>query len=303
MNKIVLRESVSTTPVKTDKGWLVAVAVPGEGSSGTYSPEVLREYASKMLPQGAQAFLNHGEDRDPRDMIGIYPEGGYWSEENQRVEARLEVFSHWKEFVEEVGPHCGISLYAMGEIDKDGNVTKFIEDRYNGADLVARPGLIGSGLVGKLYESARSGHSDMPRAESSAQEGKDKEKMEEQIKALTAVVTDLAASVGSLVEQRNAEDAERAQAKADETAVTETVEKALANRDALEAAKDELLESQYNALKDKVLDENFEAALTEAKAFTAEARKEAEKKLTENATASGRIVNGEVVTKFGAFNG
>jgi hypothetical protein len=43
----------------------------------------------------------------------------------------------------------------MGETDKDGNVVALLPDRMNGVDLVSYPGLVGSGLVEKLYESAQ----------------------------------------------------------------------------------------------------------------------------------------------------
>src|SRR5690606_22263815 len=151
-NTLHLKESTAEAPVKKGKRWRVIVARPGKGSSGTYSEELFRRDAHKIIAPGAQSFINHDSTRNPKDMIGIFPEAAYFDENEKAVVAELEVFSHWEKFVDEVGPHCGISLYALGEADEDGNVTAIVEDRLNGADLVSRPGLVGSGLAEKLYE-------------------------------------------------------------------------------------------------------------------------------------------------------
>src|SRR5690606_28787043 len=111
--------------------WRVIVAKPGVGSSGTYSEDLFKRDAEKIVPAGGQMFINHDDSRNPKDMLGTYPEGSYWDSEENAVVAEAEIFSHWKEFVEEVGPHCGVSLYAMGEADEEGNVTAIIEDRLN----------------------------------------------------------------------------------------------------------------------------------------------------------------------------
>src|SRR5690606_37381678 len=108
-----------------------------------------------------------------------------------------EVLSHWKDIVEEVGPNCGISLYAMGEQDGDGNVIAIHEDRLNGADLVARPGLVGSGLAEKLYESAKA--ADLSNG--SAPAGADQKEGESNMDELKALLENLSAQVTSLEEK------------------------------------------------------------------------------------------------------
>lgn len=217
---IQLRESTAEAPVKAGKRWRVIVARPGVGSSGTYSEEMFRRDAHKIIAPGGQAFINHDETRNPKDMLGTYPEGSFWSEEDKAVVSELEVFSHWADFVEEVGPHCGISLYAMGEADDEGNVTAIIEDRLNGADLVARPGLIGSGLAEKLYESAVAGSDTNPpvtSAEAKEKEIKLDEKDREKLDALVA-------AVATLVADKEKATAEAAQVTADAEAGRNAVE-------------------------------------------------------------------------------
>jgi hypothetical protein len=151
----LLSESSNSTLTKNGKRWKATLAVPGRGSSGFYSEEVLKEFGPQALAPGAKAFIDHDSTRSPKDMIGVYPDGAWWDEETGSLVGELEVFPHWSDFVEAVGPHAGLSIYMMGETDADGNVTALIPDQMNGVDLVSYPGLAGSGLVEKLYESAK----------------------------------------------------------------------------------------------------------------------------------------------------
>lgn len=297
MNVKRIHESVAEAPVKSGNRWRVIVARPGVGSSGKYSEEVFKRDAAKIVPPNAQAYVNHDVKRDPREMIGTYPEGAFWSEEDKAVVAELDVFSHWKTFVEEVGPHCGISLYAMGEQDDEGNVTAFIEDVYNGADLVSRPGLTGSGLAAKLYEAAFNASDKLP-TELSEGEGKDTQVMDEKIEALTATVTALATSVEALVSANKTKAEEAAQVEADEKAVAEAVERFASQSKAIDEA--DLLPEQADALRAEAkTGADITDKITEAKAL-----KEAfEKRFTESAETftAGRLMGSSVTTSYGAF--
>jgi len=299
MTELILRESVAEAPVKAGNRWRVIVARPGKGSSGVYSAEVLKRDAAKIVPEGAQSFITHDDKRDPRDMVGVYPSAAYWSEEDQAVVAELEVFDHWKAFVEQVGPHSGISLYALGEQDEDGNVLGFIEDAYNGADMVSRPGLKGSGFDQKLYEAARSA-SDKPSAESSAQgtTGKDN-KMDEKVIA-EMVSKAVADAVAPLVSALNTKAEEAAQKVADESAVTEALEAFEAAVKVIDGA--DLLESQKNAAMAEAKAGRDVAPLVEQ--FKA-MNKEAEEKFSAGRVtedAQGRVISGAAETStFGAW--
>ena len=149
----LLVESTSTTLTQNGKRWKGVLARPGQGSSGFYSEDVLRQYGPAALAPGSKAFADHNPDRSVRDIVGVYPNGAEY-EEGVGLVGELEVFPHWADFVEAVAPHVGLSIYMLGESDSDGNVTGLIPDSQNGVDLVAYPGLKGSGLVEKLYESA-----------------------------------------------------------------------------------------------------------------------------------------------------
>jgi hypothetical protein len=210
MTKLLL-EASGESPVKVGNRWRGVLAKPGQGSSGFYSEDVLREYGPKALAPGAKAFIDHKEDRSPKDMIGVYPDGAHY-EEGVGLVGELEVFPHWADFVEAVGPHAGLSIYMLGEADDDGNVTALFPDRMNGVDLVSYPGLEGSGLVEKLYESAHK--ASVSKADSTgtatveaADKNKEQNLMEiselaekvdalsESIKTLVGVVTPLAESL------------------------------------------------------------------------------------------------------------
>jgi hypothetical protein len=65
---------------------------------------------------------------------------------------------HWKEFVEAVAPHTGLSIYAMGEGEYNENGELVVESltphTQNSVDLVSYAGRPGSKLADKLYEAA-----------------------------------------------------------------------------------------------------------------------------------------------------
>jgi hypothetical protein len=290
---IAIRESVAEAPVKRGNRWRVIVARPGVGSSGTYSEEVFRRDAHKIIAPGGQAFINHDDSRNPKDMIGVYPEGSFWSEEDKAVVSELDVFSHWRAFVEEVGPHCGISLYAMGSADEDGNVTEFIEDRLNGADLVARPGLVGSGLAEKLYESATAQATKEPGVTSAQDERK--LEMDQELKDALKGISDVLAS---LVAEKHTKAEEAAQVEANDEAVSQKVESITAGLDAIEAARAELFPSQIKTLRAEAKEGTDVAPLIEA---AKKVRTEAEEALRLDESA-GRDFGGDKVTRFGAWS-
>lgn len=242
---VKIRESVATAPVKTGNRWRVVVARPGVGSSGTYSEDMFRRDAEKIIAPGGQMFINHDDTRNPKDMLGTYPEGSYWDENEKAVIAEAEIFSHWKDFVEEVGPHCGVSLYALGESDEDGNITAIVEDRLNGADLVARPGLIGSGLAEKLYESAVKAGS-VETNTTVVKENDEGDNMEKEVLDAVQKLTD---QVAALVADKETAKAQEAQVTADEAVAEARVEAfatavaAVEEADLLAPQKAEILEA------------------------------------------------------------
>lgn len=154
MSKTILLTETTTAPVKT-KGnkWMVTVATPGQGSSGFYSEELLKEQGPAALHPGAHSFIGHNPDRDIKELVGVFKEGGFWDEDSRTLKAELTVLDRWADFVEEVAPYVGMSIFFHGEADEEGNVTTLTPHPMNGVDLVARPGLSGSGLDERLAET------------------------------------------------------------------------------------------------------------------------------------------------------
>jgi hypothetical protein len=184
MTKTLLVEATST-PVAAGKGrWKAVLITPGQGSSGFYSEEMLKEYGPLALRKGAKSFVTHNRlengEPDPFSMWGFLAEDATY-EEGVGLVSEIEVLSSWQDRISEVAPHTALSIYVMGEADSDGRVTKLIPDPSNGADLVVHPGRPGSGLVEKLREAMASANGSAP----ADADIKEREKnMEENIKAL-----------------------------------------------------------------------------------------------------------------------
>lgn len=150
-------------PTKVGNNWRAVLITPGKGSSGTYPEAMLREYGPKAFPKGTHSYVDHpsreDEVRSPKNLMGILSEDAYY-ENGVGLVAELQVMPHWKEFVESVAPHTGLSIYAMGEgyydDDEEGLVVESLTpNTQNSVDLVSYPGRPGSKLADKLYEAAR----------------------------------------------------------------------------------------------------------------------------------------------------
>ena len=156
----LLQESGSA-PVKSGNVWRAVLITPGRGSSGVYTEEMLREYGPQAFKKGTHSYVDHPRNeedvRSPKNLIGVLAEDARY-EDGVGLVAELDVMPHWREFVEAVAPHTGLSIYAMGEgnYNDDGDVVveNLIPHVQNSVDLVSYPGRPGSKLADKLYEQA-----------------------------------------------------------------------------------------------------------------------------------------------------
>lgn len=238
MTKKLLSESTAV-PTKAGNGrWKSVLITPGQGSSGFYSEDVLREYGPIALRKGAKSFVTHNRtengEPDPFAMWGFLAEDSYY-EDGVGLVGVIEVLPSWRDKVEEVAPHVALSVYVSGEADEAGNVTKFVEDVQNGVDMVAYPGRPGSSLVEQMVENAAqmARESEEPTVTSAVEKEKEikmEKDVEERFAALEALLT-------SLVTNEQAAQAEAAQAEADEKAVEEALASYDAAVDAIEAAE------------------------------------------------------------------
>ena len=156
----LLSESGSA-PVKSGNLWRAVLITPGKGSSGIYTERMLRESGPKAFVKGTHSYVDHPKDegdiRSPKNLIGVLAEDAYY-EDGVGLVAELSIMPHWREFVEAVAPHTGLSIYAMGEGDhnEDGDIVveTLMPHVQNSVDLVSYPGRSGSKLAQKLYEAA-----------------------------------------------------------------------------------------------------------------------------------------------------
>jgi hypothetical protein len=158
----LLSESGSA-PVKSGNRWRAVLITPGKGASGIYTEQMLKESGPKAFVKGTHSYVDHPRDeeevRSPKNLIGVLAEDARY-EDGVGLVAELSIMPHWREFVEAVAPHTGLSIYAMGEgnHNEDGEVVveTLVPHVQNSVDLVSYPGRSGSKLAQKLYEAAMS---------------------------------------------------------------------------------------------------------------------------------------------------
>ena len=152
----------TSAPQKTAKGtWRAVLITPGKGSSGIYTESMLREHGPVAFPKGTHSYIDHpmqeGEVRSPKNLMGVLASDAYY-EDGVGLVGEIKVMEHWRPFVEEVAPYTGLSIYAMGEGERneDGEiiVESLLPHAQNSVDLVSYAGRPGSKLADKLYEAA-----------------------------------------------------------------------------------------------------------------------------------------------------
>lgn len=233
MSDTFLAESTATAPVKKSGRWLVNIAVPGKGTTGKYSAEMLAEFGPKAFPAGTKSYFKHSkpEDRDPRDQIGVLKEGAFWNPDEQKLQGYLDPFPRWNPLLEEMGEQAELSMYVMDwEKDSDGNITRLGPHRANSIDAVAFGGLAGSGLKEQLFESlvesAIAGFDTKPGV-TSAQENKGNN-MEEKLDLILSKL----ALVETFIADSKASASDKVQAKVDAEAVADAVRESVESYDA-----------------------------------------------------------------------
>lgn len=281
MSKI-LCETTSAVPVRKANGWLVTVARPGRGSTGTYSAEMLAEYGPVAFPPKTKAWFNHNlpQDRDPRDRMGSYPDGAYWDAEANELRARLVPYKRWDGLLEEMaeaGDELEVSMYALDyDLSESGEVKRIGPHRGNSIDAVGVSGIEGAGVKERLYESlvesARAGFSGEP-GETGRPGEKESKKMEEKLDKLIALFE-------TFVTKQEAAVAEAAKVEAAEKdngqVVAEALDVRLAALKSIDDASGDLLPSQVASLRESArkgedvapLIESAKAVVTEFKALS-----------------------------------
>jgi len=141
----------------------IRIISPGWGSSGYYSPEVLKA-AAPLYKQGTHCYWNHPsrtEERDRpernlHDLAGVLAEDAQWSNSPEPgLYARAQVFAPYRAAIKEMAPHIGISHRASGSTRKgsaEGRTGPIIEKI---TDVVSVDFVTVAGRGGAILESAR----------------------------------------------------------------------------------------------------------------------------------------------------
>ena len=271
-----LVESGAFVAEKSDKGRLVRIIREGQGSSGFYTKELLKEYASVF--SDTLSFVNHPINPDKPwersflDIAGTI-EGETFYEEHEGVGGIYGYFRENPKYTDDlnfVAEKIGLSIYIEGDGATDPDKGVIVEslngsDPYRSVDLVIAAGA--GGRFEKLEEAFRVREGlEESQTRPGAAERKDENTMD-----VEAKLTELTATVEALVEQLKAEKAVQVEAQDAEKAVATAVEQYDASVAAIEAA--DLLPSQATALRAEAkTGKDITADIESAKIIASEAR-------------------------------
>jgi RNA polymerase subunit RPABC4/transcription elongation factor Spt4 len=147
------------------------IIAPGWGSSGYYSPDVLKRDGPTVFTRETKMFWDHPtitEERDRperslKELAAVFVEDAHYSENHQKgpgLYTRARALQGFKPAITELAPYMGASIRAFGTgksgtvNGKTGKVIESITDKAS-VDFVTVPGA--GGQVVSLFEAARGG--------------------------------------------------------------------------------------------------------------------------------------------------
>jgi hypothetical protein len=164
--------------VKNDGTIAIKIIAPGHGSSGYYSPEVLKRDGPKVFTKGLHVYADHPSlseesdrpERSVKDLLGALTSDARWEEtgtEGPGLYAEARLRSDVAPLIEDLAPHIGMSIRALGKAEMgevDGKQTRVITaiEQARSCDVVTVPGA--GGKVLELMEAARQGMSPLPKS-------------------------------------------------------------------------------------------------------------------------------------------
>lgn len=281
----------AVAPVKAGNNWRAVLITPGKGSSGIYTESMLKEHGPVAFPKGTHSYVDHptaeGEVRSPKNLMGVLAEDAHY-EEGVGLVAELQIMPHWKDFVEAVAPHTGLSIYAMGEGNLNDNgevvVESLVPNIQNSVDLVSYAGRPGSGLAEKLYESALAAQMSDNGPTATVETVSPMEEGIPNMDEIKAMLEEMNAKFASLVETLTApeETVEEEVEAVDPAAVAEAVAEAMIAADLPDVSRKAVYESLRNGVEladaiesQKALVESVKSHLKESAAPAAAPAEEA----------------------------
>jgi hypothetical protein len=288
-----------------DGTYNVVLISPGNGTSGFYSESMLRESGPQAFPAGTHSYVDHPTEAAPgrsvEKLLGIYTEAAHY-EEGTGLVSRFKPMKHYKDFVEEVAPYTGLSIYAEGEgleEEVDGQkvfmVERLLPNIQNTVDLVSYAGR-GGHFAESLLESALD-ISDESRQ--SIKEGNENMALEDEVKSLISVVQ---SAISELTTARESLVTHEAEVDASKVDASSAVESAVAATRAVNDAElpEKIKESLHSAIAagDYNVQPAIESALAIREEVLAEAQAAASRidPLSENYRLGAPAANNEPTT-------
>ncbi len=157
--RTIIREAAGSLAV-TNGRIRIRLIDEGQGSSGYFPAAVLEQAATdRVFRVGTRMHLDHPSiteaetlpERSVKDWVGVLAEDAVWNADTHALEADATVFASWRQVVEDLSPHVGVSIRAYATAAPDGTITRLTEAL--SVDYVTQAGR--GGRVLQVLESAR----------------------------------------------------------------------------------------------------------------------------------------------------
>lgn len=184
--------------VRADGTIPIKIIQPGWGSSGFYPADVLERDGPKVFTPGVKMYWNHPSaseeterpERDLRDLAGEFTSAARWEASGPAgagLYADAKVFTPYQAAVNELAPHIGVSIRAIGRAksgEAEGKSGAIVEELVaaRSVDFVTQPGA--GGQILQVFEAARRGAIPRPAAHSMAAKPQEASMTEAEIKNL-----------------------------------------------------------------------------------------------------------------------
>ena len=193
MTKITLHETALLEKAGGNR-FRVRIIQAGQGSSGTYTPEVLAEYGPAAFPKGTHCYVDHGQGtiRSVDSIAGRLDSDPVFEESDESLYATIRFTSRGMKVVEELKDDVGLSISASGQINEDGIVESIDYYPTNSVDIVSRAGA--NGKILDLLEAFDAGRDTLVYEKKNVSEeagADERETMtEEDVKAIVAGISE-----------------------------------------------------------------------------------------------------------------
>lgn len=287
----------------SDGSYPIVLITPGQGTSGYYHEEIIRDYAPGAFPKGTHVYLDHlkeGETRSPEKLLGTLTEETTVNADGEAVN-RFKPLSKHAEWIEEVKPFVGFSVAVAGEGrpgEVNGRQTLIVESLTpmitNTVDLVSYAGR-GGRFLESFLDEANALQEERTQPDPQVGSRKDNEDMAISEEAITALAESVTALVAKLTEQ--APEAPKAEDAAEERFAAIEAVRAVESADISDATKARLREGIKAGNYD--VTEAIQAEVT----LREELRAELESQILTEAGASARGVFNEAAAEDYNVNG